>query len=109
MNKSLTEWVDSLKTQRRFNMYYRLLYCLAGSAAITAIFLHPQQWAQVLVAASGGVCIVGLFHNFTNLLYIAGRPRLNATDEEILEAAMIGPSWLRQLIEQAKTAQGSRQ
>ena len=100
MNQTIAAYIASGKTQRRFNIFFIAIHCLVvATGAYT--FVTVEGSGQVLVAALGGVCVVGLLQGFANVALILVQPRIVATDDEIVAAAAGGPPWFRRLVAQA--------
>lgn len=97
MNPTIAAYISARKTERCFNAYFAVLHGLVISGGVYAIVTIGSP-AQVLLAALVGIGAIGLFQGFANVCLILARPRIDATNDEIVAAAENGPPWFRKLV-----------
>jgi hypothetical protein len=87
VNLTVKHWIKHEESRRLLNGFYILLaLLLIGIAAVVSIgALIPL----VFVALAAGL---------SNVLMILARPNLEASDEEIRLASIVGPNWFARLV-----------
>ncbi len=86
-------WIAHKQHIRRFNWVITALFVVGAAAA--CLFGGLKVMATFCVV---GLVGGGLFIGLANVALLLGTPSINATDEEIREAAATGPKWLKRLV-----------
>lgn len=86
-------WITHKQHIRRFNWVMAGLFVVGAAAGYLFGGLKLMAIFCVVGLVGGG-----LFIGLANVALQLGTPSINATDEEIREAAATGPKWLKRLV-----------
>lgn len=85
---TIRSWVSHENSRRKLNAVYLVFY------GLIILIAAVKSYVPILLVLP----VVGLFHGFSNVAMILGRPEVHDSDEEISQYAESGPAWFKRII-----------